>query len=728
MSFSIYLILYILAISGIFVIASFLITKYRSGEQFRFAIFSFLVGLWLALQLFAQIFHSYPESALLLLRISTSLACYIAFTFYVFVRYFTQQKTVSLKYIFLLVILSFLLLSPLGIKTASISQSGIAITSAGLAYYPYLFTVSTFFIVGVIMLLQFSRHAIDPSIKQRNKLLIIGILQAVIVIIGGSVLLADNIAAQILVPLSLLILVAFVAYAIIRHRLFDVRFIVVRSLGYLLSLGLITAIFSILVFGVSGAILRGNYPRTIQQLFYVTVTLTLVLTYPYIKRFFDKITNKLFYRDAYDTELFLSQLNQIIVSTIEINVLLKQISTLVNENLKSEACLFLIHTVGNSSGFRLVGSGSSDLDERTVRQFHHEITSIKSPIFLADDLSPQDPLLTFMRSHKIAVCVQLKTPKSHQKETVGYLLLGDKRSGNHYSQQDTRTIQIIANELVIAIQNTLRFEEIQQFNLTLQQKVDNATHKLRQTNEKLKALDETKDEFISMASHQLRTPLTSVKGYISMVVEGDAGKISETQKKLLDQAFTSSQRMVYLIADLLNVSRLKTGKFIIESKPTQLADVIETEISQLTETAKGRGLELTYDKPKNFPLLMLDETKTRQVIMNFADNAIYYTQSGTNRGHIHIGLEDKGSSIEFTVTDDGIGVPKAAQHHLFTKFYRADNAQHARPDGTGLGLFMAKKVIIAQGGALIFHSEEGKGSTFGFSFPKAKLLVPEPKK
>jgi signal transduction histidine kinase len=244
---------------------------------------------------------------------------------------------------------------------------------------------------------------------------------------------------------------------------------------------------------------------------------------------------------------------------------------------------------------------------------------------------------------------------------------------------------------------------------------------LRKANERLKELDQTKDDFISMASHQLRTPLTSVKGYVSMVLEGDVGKISTKQKELLDQAFISSQRMVYLIADLLNVSRLKTGKFIIEAKPTNLADVVEGEIRQLIETAKGRGLKLTYQKPTAFPTLMLDDTKIRQVIMNFADNAIYYTPSG---GHIAVSLEDKGESIEFTVSDNGIGVPKSEQHHLFGKFYRAGNAKKARPDGTGLGLFMAKKVVVAQGGAIIFRSEEGKGSTFGFNFAK-KPLLPE---
>ena len=113
--------------------------------------------------------------------------------------------------------------------------------------------------------------------------------------------------------------------------------------------------------------------------------------------------------------------------------------------------------------------------------------------------------------------------------------------------------------------------------------------------------------------------------------------------------------------------------------------------------------------------MMLDETKTRQVIMNFADNAIHYTPDG---GKIQVTLLDRGDSVEYLVSDNGIGVPKADQHHMFTKFYRAGNARVARPDGTGLGLFMAKKVIIAQGGAVIFSSQEGKGSTFGFTFPK----------
>jgi signal transduction histidine kinase len=223
-----------------------------------------------------------------------------------------------------------------------------------------------------------------------------------------------------------------------------------------------------------------------------------------------------------------------------------------------------------------------------------------------------------------------------------------------------------------------------------------------------------------MASHQLRTPLTSVKGYLSMVLEGDAGKLNATQEKMLNQAFVSSQRMVFLIADLLNVSRLRTGKFVIEAAPTDLAHMIEEELAQLTETAAVRDLTLSYKKPKDIPLLMLDETKTRQVIMNFVDNAIYYTEAG---GTIEVRLEADTNGVELRVIDNGIGVPKADQHHLFTKFYRAGNARKARPDGTGLGLFMAKKVITVQGGSVIFESKEGAGSTFGFRFPRRTIGV-----
>lgn len=306
-------------------------------------------------------------------------------------------------------------------------------------------------------------------------------------------------------------------------------------------------------------------------------------------------------------------------------------------------------------------------------------------------------------------CIKLMA----RRQIVGVMVIGFLNEITELTEADKALLDRLSESIGVALDNKLLFEENK-----------HVLRQLRESNAKLQALDEAKDDFISMASHQLRTPLTSIKGYTSMVLEGDAGKITPTQEKLLTQSFYSAQRMVYLIADLLNVSRLRTGKFVLESTPVNLAEMIEQELLQVRQTAASRNLALKYEKPKNFIEIMLDDVKTRQVIMNFADNAIYYTPSG---GHIEVSVTETDTSVEFRVKDDGLGVPKADRQHLFTKFYRAGNARKARPDGTGLGLFMAKKVIVAQGGSLIFESEEGKGSTFGFRFAKRKVAVPDPK-
>ncbi|MGI8636539.1 MAG: GAF domain-containing sensor histidine kinase, partial [Segetibacter sp.] len=321
-----------------------------------------------------------------------------------------------------------------------------------------------------------------------------------------------------------------------------------------------------------------------------------------------------------------------------------------------------------------------------------------------------------MRQLEIAVIASLST----RNEKIGYVIFGNKRTGTAFTSQDIKLFNTVSRQLAIALQNTERFEEIQSFNATLQSKVEDATQALRRTNKKLVALDDAKDEFISMASHQLRTPLTSIKGYISMLLEGDLGKLNETQKKALKESFDSSQRMVFLISDFLNVSRIRTGRFIIEPTPTNLCEIVSSELSQLNDMARVRQVSLSFTPPKSFPVVMLDENKIRQVMMNMIDNAIFYTPSG---GTITISLEINKQELAFKVIDNGIGVPTADKHRLFTKFFRASNAQRARPDGTGLGLFMAQKVVHEQGGKVIFESVETKGSTFCFHFPLAKSQV-----
>lgn len=505
-------------------------------------------------------------------------------------------------------------------------------------------------------------------------------------------------------PLYAFAFSSLIAYAIIRHKLFDIRVFVIRTLAYIFSTLLLSLVYIVPSILIVAAVMHIHFTWE-RFIIGIVVATCFALFYSQVREIFNEITNRVFFRGYYEPQEVLDRLSEMLVRSIDTDYIKRQSIRILHTAIKTNQFSYALpsKTADEQQTYELL---AGLFGRRTA-----------SNVLATDEYEGNARGLEYTKDQGIALVVRLRTGDN----VLGFLVLGYKESGEGYSEKDRRLLSIAADEIAISLQNALHFEETQHFNRRLQEKVAEATKELRRTNDKLKALDETKDDFISMASHQLRTPLTSVKGYLSLVLEGDAGKLNAQQRKLLTQSFASSQRMVYLISDLLNVSRLRTGKFVIEATPVNLADIITDEIEQLKETATTRELTLTYDKPADFPLLMLDETKTRQVIMNYIDNAIYYTPSG---GHIEVRLVNKPSAVELRVVDDGIGVPKSEQHHLFTKFYRAGNARKARPDGTGLGLFMAKKVIAAQGGAVIFDSQENKGSTFGFSFSKAKLAVP----
>ncbi len=694
----------------------------RSPQNRAFAFFAVMVSLWGCSNFLSNV--GAPESKLFFNRFSYTVAMLSILALLIFSLLWPKRSSFRLKdkiSIFIAPIFFVLSLTPMVVMNYVVrpGQQATDIESGPL----YLVFVGYIVLIFIFACVNFRKMYMQSNVmdKTRIQFTSIGIgLSFTWVVITSAIVpyFTGDWDLSMLGPLGTIIMIAAIAYAIIRHRLFDIRLVVARSLAYILSLSTLAVSYAILVAVFTQNIFIPDNLQFIRAAVPFASAIFVAVSFGPIKRYFNKLTNKYFYQDAYEPQRLLNELNSSLVSLIDVSAILKDTSLLIEHYLKPSYVMFFLN---NETGHLQKSFSTQDQDVKlqkkvygAAQKFEQKVTGVSYDLELDHDLHEEATQLSMGLVAQLAS----NTIKDHR---TGYIVLGTKKSGGLYGKADYRVMEIIADELVIALQNALRFEEIQAFNVTLQDKVDDATRKLRKANEKLVALDQTKDDFISMASHQLRTPLTSVKGYVSMVIEGDVGKVTKQQKKLLDQAYVSSQRMVYLIADLLNVSRLKTGKFVIDTKPTNLAELVEGELSQLRETAQARELELTYKKPKDFPTLNLDETKIRQVVMNFADNAIYYTPAG---GHIIVSVEDKGESIEFTVADDGIGVPKAEQHNLFSKFYRAENAKKARPDGTGLGLFMAKKVIVAQGGALIFKSVEGKGSTFGFSFSKKALSKP----
>jgi signal transduction histidine kinase len=293
------------------------------------------------------------------------------------------------------------------------------------------------------------------------------------------------------------------------------------------------------------------------------------------------------------------------------------------------------------------------------------------------------------------------------------LLLGYKKSGDIFNTTDIKALDILAHELAIAIHNAKSYTQIQDFNKTLQKRIDEATAQLRDANEHLKELDQLKNEFLSMATHQLNTPLTVVDGYLTLINDGVVSEPSE-RKDYLEKTLGRVRGMKRMVADFLNVSRIESGKFIIDVKPTDINKMISEEVNGLGPSAKEKEVLLQFIPPKHpVPLVEIDEQKTRQAAMNLIDNAIYYTP----KGEIKIYLDSDQDYVTFKVIDNGIGVPEKQKDKLFQKFYRADNAKSERPNGNGVGLYLVKRVIEDQGGKIIFESAEGKGSTFGFTLP-----------
>lgn len=497
----------------------------------------------------------------------------------------------------------------------------------------------------------------------------------------------------------------------VRHGLFDIKLAAVRTIAYTLSLFALACLYFASAYILSTLIFRES-TTTAVSVGPLNIALALLLAFIFqpIKNFFDRATDKIFFRDRYTTDDFYARINEVLASTTDLRGLLQRVAAEIGGTLKADQAFFFVrynHTRYVSSGtskHALLGPSDVDMLDSYVR--HHGEEIVVASLLQQDNTTVRQ----LLDRHRIAIAV----PLVHKSDIIGYLLLGEQRSGG-YTNRDVRTLNNVTGELIIAIQNALSVQEVKDLNTNLQQRVEAATRELKASNTRLRHLDATKDEFLSMASHQLRTPLTSVKGYISMVLEEDAGKITDMQKHLLSEAFAGSERMVHLIQDFLNVSRLQTGKFILDKAPTNIVKLVRDEVASLRPMAEGRKMKLALHIAGDFPLLDVDAGKLRQVVMNYIDNALYYSKDTSKPITVMLTRVDR--AIELRVVDSGMGVPKEEQAHLFGKFFRATNARKQRPDGTGVGLYLAKKVITAHGGDIIFLSEEGKGSTFGFRLP-----------
>jgi signal transduction histidine kinase len=226
-----------------------------------------------------------------------------------------------------------------------------------------------------------------------------------------------------------------------------------------------------------------------------------------------------------------------------------------------------------------------------------------------------------------------------------------------------------------------------------------------------------KTEFIRIASHQLRTPLSSMRWANDLLKRGSIGRPTEEQKEYLDIIETGNQRMLKLINDLLDVSKIEMGNMTFDFKPVDIRAVAREVVQDLMLLATANNTALRLEAETDLPLVLSDGEKIKMVFSNLIDNAIKYTKG---QGEVMVGMGKSGDYVQVFVRDNGVGIPKAQQKNIFQKFFRSDNALKHQTVGTGLGLFIVKSIIEANKGNTWFESEENKGSTFYFRIPIAK--------
>lgn len=694
-----------------------LLKNRASMTNVSFSIFTFLLAVWMPITYYSNNIALSHEQLLWLNRITVFIPAVALYFLLLFSLLFTRfvYKYLRTLGVFLGItslIVSLIATTPLFIKEIYPQDNIVAIS------YGVFTPVFSFFIVAefltIITILTVSTRRLNGAAKARTQIMTSSLFLAIALLVVTNLVLPvgfNNYGYILIGLLSTFIIVGGFTYAIIKHRLFDIRSVVARSVAYILLLVTLGSTYAFITFYVGNVLFSRTKISVPQQTFNVISALLLAFTFQPLQRFFEKVTDKIFYREHYDPENLLNQISHILATEIGLEELSRKVRSLLTKQLRVDNVDIVV--LNNNQVF----SESGHYVVSRLEELAQDLGQVHGKVIIADE-ELDGRRKKILLKYGVGVMANLRTKK---EKRIGYLLFGPKLSGDIFTSTDVKVISTIADQLAIAIQNAKAYVEIQRFNQTLRSKVTVATQELREANANLKQIDVVKDDFLSMASHQLRTPLTVIEGYISNILDNNYGELTPKQREAIELTQVRLRMARGLVIDLLNISRMEAGRFFIDLQAVDLNKVVETELYNLKLIASEQKTKIVYKPPeKPVPILSLDEQKIRQVVMNLVENALQYAPKGI----VTVSLQETNKQVEFLVKDNGIGVPKVQQLNLFNKFFRADNAKRTRPDGTGIGLFLVKKIVETHGGHVIFESVEKKGSTFGFSLSSTPIVKP----
>jgi len=338
---------------------------------------------------------------------------------------------------------------------------------------------------------------------------------------------------------------------------------------------------------------------------------------------------------------------------------------------------------------------------------HKGLTS--SSLFNAPDfLSKEKIKLYFAVNSFIISCVM---PKEGNR---GFFFVGTQNMETRITEGDCELLTILANQIGQALDNARLFEKAWKSQQELEVKVEERTHQLSRAFEEVKKLDKRKSDFISSVSHELRTPLTSIKGYASILLTGKLGNIPEEALERLKKINRHSDELVHMVNDLLDISRIESGKVIMKFEALSLKEIMEKINDLFAEQFRSKNIVFSYQLADNCATISADRSQIERVFINLIGNAFKFTPEN---GKISVDAKCLDKNIQIDVTDTGFGIPEDAQEAIFEEFYRVENPINQEVKGTGLGLTLVKHIVEGHRGKIWVKSKVGQGSTFSFTIP-----------
>jgi len=551
--------------------------------------------------------------------------------------------------------------------------------------------------------------------------------------------------------------VGIIGYGIVRYRLLDIQITIKKSTLFSLVAIVVGTAYVLVAFLLSSLVFGGELTG-IKHLIITGLIVGTIVTIGFrpLYSFLQEVTDKYFFKGTYNPQELIRNISSQLATTLEV----KEISDILKENIERDirlggVSLMLIKRDGEyftqrempfkdglvSDIISYLQKNKETLVLEELERYYQEHPwkydkrylayrnlkkinkAVVLPVYVKSETEGEGTVSPFISplsesGIKREDSFERRRTKRKIEKLAAFIFLGSKKSGDAFTVQDINTLEIIASQVGVALENALMYERAKHFSEILQKEVERQTKELREANIRLKQLDKAKSEFISIASHQLRTPLTAIKGLVSMALEGFWGPLNEEQKKHLKEVYNSGERLLKLIEDLLDVSRIESGRMEFEFQPVNLYNLTKEVAEELKPQAKKKGLYLEVVPPrKKLPNVKADSLKIRQVIQNLIDNSIKYTL----RGGIRIRFKKERNKIIFSIADTGMGIPKDTISLLFEKFHRGKEAIRKHTEGTGLGLYLCARLIEAHNGKIWVESEgEGKGSTFYFSLPIAE--------